>query len=479
MRGTEYEAVIGLEVHAQLLTRTKMFCGCPTDFGQAANSQVCPVCLGLPGALPVVNAAAVRLAAVAAVALGATVDEESIFARKNYFYPDLPKGYQISQYERPFAAGGRVIVRDRGEEVVVPVQRINLEEDAGKSIHAGPDRGTGIDFNRCGIPLLEIVSAPEITSPGLAHLYLVRLKQVLQYTGVSSGDMELGALRCDANISVRPAGERALGTKTEIKNLNSFKSVERGLEYEINRQTELVRAGRPVKHETLLWDSQRQVSVLMRSKEGVDDYRYFPEPDLVRLRTGRQYVESLRPLLPELPEERERRFIEKHGLPEYDAGVLVSTRSLADYYEETARLAGDPKAASNWIMTEVLKVINEKRLEISRFGVTPRDLADLLVLVRGGRISGKIAKQVFQQIVETGETARAIVERDGLSQIVDEQEIVRIARAVIAENPSSAQAYRSGKARAFRFLVGKVMEATGGKANPEMTSAILDRELKA
>jgi aspartyl-tRNA(Asn)/glutamyl-tRNA(Gln) amidotransferase subunit B len=478
MRATEYEAVIGLEVHAQLLTRTKMFCGCRTDFGHAANSQVCPVCLGLPGALPVVNAAAVRLATVAAAALGATVGEESIFARKNYFYPDLPKGYQISQYERPFARGGCVRVRDRGEEVAVPIERINLEEDAGKSVHAGPGQGTGIDFNRCGIPLLEIVSAPEISSPGLAHRYLARLKQILEYAGVSSGDMELGALRCDANVSIRPSGARALGTKTEIKNLNSFRSVERGLEYEIGRQTELARAGRPVKHETLLWDSQRQVSVLMRSKEKVDDYRYFPEPDLVRFRIAPLYLESLRPLLPELPHERERRFIEKDGLPEYDAGALVSTRALADYYEETARLGGDPKAASNWILTEVLKVLNEKGIEIEQFGVAPKDLADLLALVREGRISGKIAKQVFEQIVETGETAGSIVRRGGLAQIVDEQELLRIARAVIAENPSSVRDYQNGKARAFRFLVGKVMEATGGKANPEMTSTILDRELK-
>jgi aspartyl-tRNA(Asn)/glutamyl-tRNA(Gln) amidotransferase subunit B len=474
-----YDAVIGLEVHAQLLTQTKMFCGCRTGFGQVPNSQVCPVCLGLPGALPVVNSAAVRLAAIAAVALGAEVSEESIFARKNYFYPDLPKGYQISQYERPFARGGQVIVRDGGQRVAVTIQRINLEEDAGKSIHVGVGEGTGVDFNRCGIPLVEIVSAPEITSPRLAHLYLARLKQILEYTGVSSGDMELGALRCDANVSVRPAGSSALGTKTEIKNLNSFRSVERGLEYEIKRQIELVSGGRPVRHETLLWDSQRQVSVLMRSKEEADDYRYFPEPDLVRLRTPRSYLGSVMSLVPELPHQREQRLIERDGLPEYDAGVLVSRQALADYYEETARLAGDGKAASNWILTEVLKVLNDKKLEIDQLTISPRDLAALLLLVKGGRISGKIAKQVFAQMVETGEAAQSVVDRLGLAQLADQQEIVRIVRAVIAENPTSVEAYRSGKTRAFRFLVGKVMEATGGRANPEMTKAILDRELEA
>jgi aspartyl-tRNA(Asn)/glutamyl-tRNA(Gln) amidotransferase subunit B len=470
--------VIGLEVHAQLQTRTKMFCGCRAGFGYAPNSQVCPVCLGLPGALPVVNAEAVRLGALAAMALGATVTETSIFARKNYFYPDLPKGYQISQYERPFASGGCVVVRSGGEEIAIPIERINLEEDAGKSVHTGVGGGTGIDFNRCGVPLVEIVSAPQIPSPKLAHLYLARLKQVLEYTGVSSGDMELGALRCDANVSVRPAGARTLGTKTEIKNLNSFKSVERGLEYEIRRQTDLVSAGNAVRHETLLWDSERQVSVVMRSKEEIDDYRYFPEPDLVPLRAAKPYLESLRALLPELPHDRERRFVLEDGLPEHDAGVLVSMRPLADYYEATAKATGDPRAASNWILTEVLKTLNEKKLGVAEFRVTPRSLADLLALVRESKISGKIAKQVYERMVETGEAAEHIVRELGLTQIVDEQEIVRIARAVIAQNPASVEAYRAGKVRAFRFLVGKVMEATGGKANPSMTSAILDRELK-
>ncbi len=475
---TKYEAVIGLEVHAQLVTQTKMFCGCRTDFGLAPNTEICPICLGLPGALPVVNSEAVRLAAIASIALEAQINEESVFARKNYFYPDLPKGYQISQYEKPFAIGGRVIFRDRGEEVAVAVQRLHLEEDAGKSVHLGTADGTGIDFNRCGIPLLEIVSAPEITSPRRAHLYLLRLKQVLEYTGVSGGNMELGNLRCDANVSVRRVGEKGLGTKTELKNLNSFKSVERGLDYEMTRQTNLLQAGARVRHETRLWDAEKQVSMVMRSKEEVDDYRYFPEPDLLRLHLGREYLDSLRRLLPELPHERERRFIMEQALPEYDAGVLVATRRLADYYEETARLARDAKAASNWIMTEVLRVLNETKVEIDDFKITPGDIAGLLTMVSRKMISGKIAKRVFQEMMETGRSALAIVEAGNLSQLSDEGELRRLVGQVIQANPSSVEDYRKGKVRAFRFLVGKVMEATQGRANPEMVHDLLEKDLK-
>ena len=478
MAASKYEAVIGLEVHAQLLTRTKMFCGCRTDFGLPPNSQVCPVCLGLPGALPVVNREAVRLAATAALALGANVADESAFARKSYFYPDLPKGYQISQYEKPFATGGHVILRDGGEEVSVAVERINLEEDAGKSIHGGPCRGTAVDFNRCGVPLVEIVSAAEIPTPRRAHLYLTRLKQVLEYTGVSSGDMELGALRCDANVSLRPAGCGRLGTKTEIKNLNSFRSVERGLDYEIRRQTGVLEAGGRVRHETLLWDARRQVSMPMRSKEEVDDYRYFPEPDLVRSTIAPDWLDSLRQLLPELPHDRERRLIVESGLPEYDAGVLVSSRGLAGYYEETARLGGSPKAASNWIMTEVLKVLRDSKIAIEDFAVSPADLAVLLKMVAGGRISGKIAKQVFQEMAATGRSAAAIVEREGLVQVSDSEDLTQVVREVIAANPWSVEDYKRGRERAFRFLVGKVMERTAGRANPQAASDLLRREME-
>jgi aspartyl-tRNA(Asn)/glutamyl-tRNA(Gln) amidotransferase subunit B len=473
----KYEAVIGLEVHAQLRTRTKMFCGCRTDYGLAPNSEVCPVCLGLPGALPVANSEAIRLAVRAAISLGARVNPQSTFARKNYFYPDLPKGYQISQHEHPLAEDGMVTLRDRGEETSIRIERLHLEEDAGKSMHLGLSEGSGIDFNRCGIPLVEIVSAPVIASPRLAHLYLVRLKQVLEYAGVSSGSMELGALRCDANVSVRPRGEQQLGIKAELKNLNSFKNVERALAYEIDRQTALREQGGRVMHETLFWDADRQISVLMRSKEEENDYRYFPEPDLVPLCLEEGYLETQAADLPELPHDRERRFVTQLGLPEYDAGVLVGERALADFFEEAARLAGDAKAASNWIMTEVLKAVNDRKLAVWDLGVGPRDVADLLGMIGQRRISGKMAKQVFEEMVRTGRPPLAIVEERGLAQLSDREELRRIVRQVVEANPSSIQDLRKGKTRAFRFLVGKVMEATGGKANPEIARDMLEEEL--
>ena len=474
----KYEAVIGLEVHAQIVTRTKMFCGCRADHGLPPNVEVCPVCLGLPGALPVVNSEAIRLAAIGGLALGARVSEESVFARKNYFYPDLPKGYQISQYEKPFAVGGQVVFNDGNREIAVPLERLNLEEDAGKSLHFGTEDKTGIDFNRCGIPLLEIVSAPAICELHHAYFYLVRLKQILEYTGVCAGSMELGNLRCDANVSVRPIGQRELGTKTELKNLNSFHNVARALAHEFRRQTDIVERGELVKHETRLWDAARQVSVEMRSKEEVNDYRYFPEPDLVRIRLARKYLDSLGAALPELPHRREKRLVAEHGLPAYDAGVLVSTQRLADYYEEVAKLTGDPKAASNWIMTEVLRVLNEKRIGIDSLGLVPRDIADLLGMIKEGRISGKIAKDVFAEMIALGKGASAIVEARGLSQINDGDAIRNSVRQVIGENPLSVGDFKKGKERAFRFLVGKVMERTRGMANPTMVHDILKGELE-
>jgi aspartyl-tRNA(Asn)/glutamyl-tRNA(Gln) amidotransferase subunit B len=474
---TAYESVIGLEVHAQIETRTKMFCGCSADHGAAPNTRVCPVCLGLPGALPAPNREAVRLAALAAVALEADVGRRSAFARKNYFYPDLPKGYQISQYEEPLAVGGQVIFMQDGVEVRVALERINLEEDAGKSVHMGDGRGTGIDFNRCGIPLLEVVSAPEIASPRQARMYLARLKQILEYTGVCAGNMELGNLRCDANVSVRRVGETRLGTKTEIKNLNSFRSVEHGLDYETKRQTRLLEAGQPVQHQTMLWDSVRQVTVLMRTKEEVNDYRYFPEPDLVPINIDSAYLASLRRGMPELPHAREQRLMREYGIPAYDAGVLADSIALADFFEAAARLVRDPKAASNWIMTEVLRVLKESKTDISALGITPEDVADLVGMIDQGRISGKTAKEVFAEMLTGGKRAGQIVTERGLFKMSDPAEIREVARRVIRENTSSVADYKHGKLRAFRFLVGKVMEATAGRANPEMARDILTEEI--
>jgi aspartyl-tRNA(Asn)/glutamyl-tRNA(Gln) amidotransferase subunit B len=472
----QYDAVIGLEVHAQLLTRTKMFCSCSTDPGLAPNAAVCPVCLGLPGALPVANREAVRLAAVAALALESEINRRSAFARKNYFYPDLPKGYQISQYEQPLAAGGRVTFVDQQSEVTVGIERIHLEEDAGKSLHLA-GAGTGVDFNRCGVPLLEIVSAPVIASARQAHLYLTRLKQILEYAGVCAGNMELGNLRCDANVSVRKAGQVRLGTKTELKNLNSFKGVEHGLDYEIERQIGLLEEGERVRHQTLLWDAGRQVTVLMRTKEEVDDYRYFPEPDLVPVVLETADLEAWKRSLPELPHARERRLAAEYGIPAYDAAVLAGSAALADLFEATARLSDDPKGASNWIMTEVLKALNQRKVSIEGLRVTPADLAELLGMVKQRRISGKIAKEVFAEMIAAGRRPGAIVEERGLFGINDPERIRDIARRVVGENPSSVADYRRGKQRAFRFLVGKVMEATGGRADPEVVRDSLEDEL--
>jgi len=425
----------------------------------------------------VINKDAVRLATIAAIALNCKINEESVFARKHYFYPDLPKGYQISQYEKPFATGGYISFIDGGIEHRVRIERINLEEDAGKSIHRPSQGDTGVDFNRCGVPLLEIVSAPEIRSPRQAYLYLLRLKQILEYTGVCSGNMELGNLRCDANVSVRKAGQAELGTKTEIKNLNSFRSVEKGLEFEIERQTRILEQGGKVRHETLLWDVKRQTSVPMRSKEEVHDYRYFPEPDLVPLRITRDCVESLGREIPELPSQKEKRYIEEFGLPEYDASLLVTSRALAHYFESTAEKLGDPKAASNWIMTEVLKVLNERSIAIEDFAVSPDDLVGLLKLVKSGKISGRIAKEVFAEMVESGEKAEEIVKRRNLGQISDPHQLRNIVKRVIAENPGPVEQYRKGKTKTFGYLVGQVMKATEGRANPRMVSEILKEEL--
>jgi aspartyl-tRNA(Asn)/glutamyl-tRNA(Gln) amidotransferase subunit B len=476
-----YEAVIGLEVHAQLRTRTKIFCGCSTQFGSPPNSQVCPVCLGLPGALPVLNHQAVDFAIKAALACGCRVAPISVFARKNYFYPDLPKGYQISQYELPLASGGGLEITTEGSTKRVGLTRIHMEEDAGKSLHEGfsdSDKRTYVDYNRSVVPLIEIVSEPDMRSAAEAAEFFSRLRDLLVWLGVSDGNMEEGSLRCDANVSVRPLGHRALGTKAEVKNVNSFRYLEKALEYEIARQIELVEGGGLVVQETRLWDSSTGRTYSMRSKEEAHDYRYFPEPDLPPLVIDEARIEGVRASMPELPEARSRRLASEYGIPAYDAGVLTQSAALADYFEATARAAGNPKAASNWIMGELLRTINERGQSIADVALTPAALAELVALIDKGTISSSIAKGVFAKMYDSGRSAASIVEEDGLAQIGDEGAIAAIVADVLRGHVEAVAQFRAGKRQTFGFLVGQVMKASGGKANPKLASDVLKRALE-
>ena len=471
-----YEPVIGLEVHVQLKTASKIFCGCANEYGGAPNTHVCPICLGYPGALPVLNQAAVDLAVTAALALGCTVHERSVFARKHYFYPDLPKGYQISQYDRPLSTGGAIeIALDDGSTKRIGITRVHLEEDAGKSMHG--EGGTRVDFNRCGVPLIEIVSEPDLRSPREAFLYLTTLKQILQYADVSDCDMEKGSLRCDANVSIRPIGESRLGTKTEVKNVNSFRYVEAALTYEIERQAGVVAAGRDVVHETMLWDSVRGEARPMRSKELSHDYRYFPEPDLEALEVGAPRRGALLEDLPELPAVRAARFASAFGLPAYDAGVLTATRPLADYYEAVVALYEEPKEVSNWVMGEVLRLARGRGEEVvlapEPRPVAPAELAALLRLKRQGRISGSAAKDVLATMVETGRSPAEIVAELGLEQVSDDVALAAEVDAVIEANPAEVAAYRGGKSGLMGFFVGQVMRRTHGKADPQVVNRLL------
>ena len=475
-----YEPVIGLEIHAQLLTASKIFCGCSTAFGAPPNTHVCPVCLGFPGALPVLNRMAVELGVRAGLALGCRINEVSIFARKNYFYPDLPKGYQISQYERPLASQGALEFETSGGVRRVGITRVHLEEDAGKSLHEGfadSDRKTYVDFNRSGTPLIEIVSEPDLRSAADAAEFFARLRAILVWLGVNDGNMEEGSLRCDANVSVRPAGTSALGTKTEVKNLNSFRFLQKALEHEIERQIESLRDGRRVTQETRLWDSAAGVTVAMRSKEEAHDYRYFPEPDLPPVVVADDTVAAIRTAMPELPDARRRRFVAGLGLPDYDAAQLTQSRAVAEFFERTVAAGAQPKAASNWMMGELARALKERSRDLSESPVTPEQLAGLLALVDGGKISGAIAKDVFEKMLGTGRTAPEIVAAEGLLQIDDEQQIAALVSEVIAANTDAVAQYRAGRAATFGFLVGQVMKAAGGKANPKRVNELLRRAL--
>ena len=476
-----WEAVIGLEVHVQLATATKMFCRDAAVFGAEPNRHVCPVCLGLPGALPVPNGRAVELGARASLALGCTVHETSIFARKNYFYPDLPKGYQITQFERPLATGGVLAVPgpDGEEERGVRIRRVHLEEDAGKSLHDRIPERTAVDLNRAGVPLIEIVTEPDLRSPAEARAWLGRLKQLLEYVEVSDCDMEKGSLRVDANVSLRVAGTVGLGTKTEVKNMNSFANVERALAFEVERQAALLEAGGVVVHETLLWDADRGEARPMRGKEESHDYRYFPEPDLPPLRLAPERVARLAAERPELPAARAARLRAQYGLPAYDADVLTSTRAIADVYEAVAAEAGDAKAASNWTMTEVLGWAKQQPGGVSALPVPAAWVGELVRLVAEGTVSGSAGKRVFQLMLEERERPGPIVEREGLAQVRDSEQVEGWVREVLAAHPDEVGRYRAGEEKLMGFLMGQVMKRSAGRVDPRQASALLAARLRA
>jgi aspartyl-tRNA(Asn)/glutamyl-tRNA(Gln) amidotransferase subunit B len=475
-----YESVIGLEIHAQLSTASKIFCGCSTAFAAAPNTHICPVCLGLPGALPVLNRTAVDEAIRAALALGCTINESSVFARKNYFYPDLPKGYQISQYELPLATGGAVALDDDAATRRVGIVRVHLEEDAGKSIHEGfadSDRRTYVDFNRSGVPLIEIVTEPDLRSPTEAAKFFTELRATLVWLGVTDGNMEEGSLRCDANVSVRPVGASTLGTKAEVKNLNSFRFLQKALEYEIDRQIDVLNEGGRVVQETRLFDAAAGHTVPMRSKEEAHDYRYFPDPDLPAVLVAGDRVAAIRAAMPELPAARRRRFVEEYALPEYDAAQLTQSRATADYFERTVRAGAAAKLASNWIMGELARKMKELHAEATTPPIEAERLAGLIALVGQGAISQSIAKEVFEKMIASNARAEEIVTRDGLAQIDDESKIAALVGEVLATNAGAVAQYRSGKTATFGFLVGQVMKAAKGKANPTRVQDFLRKAI--
>lgn len=480
MTTTAYETVIGLECHAQLLTATKLFCGCRASFGDAPNTNICPVCIGLPGALPVLNRRAVELALRAALAVGCRLNETSVFARKNYFYPDLPKGYQISQYDRPLAEDGVIVLDLDGGPKQIRVERIHMEEDAGKLLHEGFDDASsksGVDFNRSGVPLIEIVSHPDLSSPDEATQYAESLKEIIEYTEASDADMEKGNFRFDGNISVRPRGASELGTKVEMKNLNSFRFLAEALAYEVDRQIELIESGGRVIQETRLYDPDANKTVSMRSKEEAHDYRYFPEPDLPPLMLTSAQIDEARETLPELPKAKRERLISSYGLPPYDAGVLTSSRTLASYFEAAAESSGNAKAASNWIMSEVLRKLKETEATLDTLPVTPTALGDLIKLIDSGAISGKIAKDVFEKMFSTGDAPAAIVKREGLAQISDASAIEELVRGVIDANPDQVAEYKAGKDKVVGWMVGQIMKESHGQANPQLARETLLRLL--
>ncbi len=473
----KYEAVIGLEVHAQLQTNTKIFCGCETRFGEDANTRTCPVCIGMPGVLPVLNKKAIEFTVKTGLSTHCTINPFSRFARKNYFYPDLPKGYQISQYELPVCEHGYVEIVVDGNIKRVGITRIHLEEDAGKNLHQAESGASLVDLNRAGTPLMEIVSEPDIRTPEEASEYLKKLRSILRYIEVSDADMEKGNFRCDANVSIRPAGSKELGTRAEIKNVNSFKFVQKAIEYEIKRQAQILDEGGRVIQETRLFDSTKGVTFSMRSKEEAHDYRYFPEPDLVPVVVSRNTVESIGKTIPELPDAKRERFVQEYGLPEYDADMLTQSRALAAYFEDAAKVSGQPKVVSNWMMGELMRLLNAEGREIEDCPIKPDRLAGMIKMISDGVISTKIAKTVFEEMYKNGKDAGAVVEEQGLVQVSDTGEIEKIISGVIEANPGQAADYKAGKEKLFGFFVGQVMKASRGKANPELVNQLLKKKL--
>src|SRR5512143_2136684 len=473
----KYEAVIGLEVHAQLQTNSKIFGGCETIFGEEANTRTCPVCIGMPGVLPVLNRKAVEYIIKTGLATHCTIASFSRFARKNYFYPDLPKGYQISQYELPLCEKGTVEIVVDGKVKKVGLTRSHLEEDAGKNLHQTGGGASLVDLNRAGTPLMEIVSEPDIRTADEAAEYLKKLRSILRYIEVSDADMEKGNFRCDINISLRPAGAKEYRTRAEVKNVNSFKFVQKALEYEMKRQAQVLDEGGKVVQETRLFDSTKGVTFSMRSKEEAHDYRYFPEPDLVPVAITAEQVEAIRAAIPELPDAKRERFVKEYGLPDYDADMLTQSRALAAYYEEAARLAGQPKVVSNWMMGELMRLLNAENREIEDCPVRPDRLAGMVKLIEAGTISTKIAKTVFEEMYESGKDAETVVKEQGLTQVSDTGAIEQIIVAVIRDNPGQHADYKAGKEKLFGFFVGQVMKASKGKANPELVNELLKKKL--
>ncbi len=478
----KYETVIGLEVHSELKTKSKIFCGCTTAFGGDPNTHVCPVCLGLPGVLPVINKRVVEFAIKAGLAMNCEILPFSKFDRKNYYYPDLPKNFQTSQYDLPICVNGHIDIEINGETKRIGITRIHMEEDAGKLVHSGDTITSSssalVDYNRTGVPLIEIVSEPDMRSPEEAKLYLEKVKAILEYIDVSDCKMQEGSLRCDANISLRPVGQAEFGTKSELKNLNSFRSVQRGLEYEELRQAEILDEGGRVIQETRTWDEQQNVTKSLRSKEEAHDYRYFPEPDLVPIIVAPEWIEEIRATLPELPDARKHRLMDVYGLSAYDADMITMTRAMADYFDAVMEHTADAKTATNWLMGDVSAYLNNAGITITEFAVKPADLAQLVALINKGVLSSKLAKAVFEEMVASGKTPEAIVKEKGLEQISDQGALEAIVDETLAENPKSIEDFRAGKDRALGFLVGQIMKKTKGKANPAMINDMLKEKMK-
>ena len=471
-----YEIIIGLEVHVQLKTQSKIFCSCPTEFGRPANENTCPICLGMPGVLPVLNKKAIQLAMRACLSTHCRIAPVNRFARKNYFYPDLPKGYQISQFELPLGLGGHVNIRINGAKKKIGLTRIHMEEDAGKLIHGenlGSPGKSYVDFNRTGVPLVEIVSEPDLRSGEEAREYLTQLKSILDYAEVSDCNMEEGSLRCDANVSVRPEGQKEFGTRTETKNLNSFRFVQRAIEYEFDRQIKVLEQGDSIVQETRLYDSNKGVTFTMRSKEEAHDYRYFPEPDLVPVEISDEWIKETMDDLPELPEQKRERFVQSYNIPEYDAGVLTTSRNIADYYEKSVSLYPEPKEISNWIMGELLRQLKIDGRKIDASPIKPEDLIGLLKLIKEGTLSAKMAKTVFEEMYQSSKSANEIVDQKGLAQITDSSTIENLVNEILKVNTDQVEQYKNGKEKVFGFLVGQIMKQSKGQADPALVNKLL------